>query len=62
MVMGVVLISFFKVLGLIFPIYIDLLWLDDMLCVQVALNLPRPPPPEMPESLKKKLAAQGVAH
>lgn len=25
--------------------------------VKVALNLPRPPPPEMPESLKKKLAA-----
>lgn len=27
--------------------------------VKVALNLPRPPPPEMPESLKAKLAAQG---
>jgi len=26
--------------------------------VKVALSLPRPPPPEMPESLKKKLAAQ----
>ena len=26
--------------------------------VKVWLNLPRPPPPEMPESLKKKLAAQ----
>lgn len=26
--------------------------------VKVALHLPRPPPPEMPESLKKKLAAQ----
>jgi len=26
--------------------------------VKVALGLPRPPPPEMPESLKKKLAAQ----
>ncbi|KAG8259509.1 phosphate carrier protein, mitochondrial-like [Homalodisca vitripennis] len=26
--------------------------------VKVALRLPRPPPPEMPESLKKKLAAQ----
>merc|ERR1712038_458409 len=26
--------------------------------VKVALALPRPPPPEMPESLKKKLAAQ----
>merc|ERR1712044_43718 len=25
--------------------------------VKVALRLPRPPPPEMPESLKKKLAA-----
>ncbi|CAJ0931464.1 unnamed protein product, partial [Mesorhabditis belari] len=28
--------------------------------VKVALNLPRPPPPEMPESLKKKLAAAGT--
>jgi len=28
--------------------------------VKVALALPRPPPPEMPESLKKKLAAQEV--
>ncbi|CAD6197140.1 unnamed protein product [Caenorhabditis auriculariae] len=27
--------------------------------VKVALNLPRPPPPQMPESLKLKLAAQG---
>ncbi|KAK9506019.1 hypothetical protein O3M35_008035 [Rhynocoris fuscipes] len=27
--------------------------------VKVALRMPRPPPPEMPESLKKKLAAQG---
>lgn len=27
--------------------------------VKVALNLPRPPPPEMPESLKKKLEAAG---
>ncbi|CAI4231981.1 unnamed protein product [Auanema sp. JU1783] len=27
--------------------------------VKVALNLPRPPPPEMPESLKVKLEAQG---
>jgi len=27
--------------------------------VKVTLRLPRPPPPEMPESLKKKLAAQG---
>ncbi|KAK9501153.1 hypothetical protein O3M35_002244 [Rhynocoris fuscipes] len=27
--------------------------------VKVALRIPRPPPPEMPESLKKKLAAQG---
>merc|ERR1711902_453561 len=26
--------------------------------VKVALRLPRPPPPQMPESLKKKLAAQ----
>lgn len=26
--------------------------------VKVILNLPRPPPPQMPESLKKKLAAQ----
>uniref|UniRef100_A0A069DTF7 Phosphate carrier protein, mitochondrial n=1 Tax=Panstrongylus megistus TaxID=65343 RepID=A0A069DTF7_9HEMI len=26
--------------------------------VKVALRMPRPPPPEMPESLKKKLAAQ----
>lgn len=26
--------------------------------VKVALRLPRPPPPEMPESLKKKLAAK----
>merc|ERR1712212_1316606 len=26
--------------------------------VKVALNLPRPPPPQMPESLKKKLEAQ----
>jgi len=26
--------------------------------VKVAFKLPRPPPPEMPESLKKKLAAQ----
>jgi len=26
--------------------------------VKVALNLPRPPPPQMPESLKKKLAAK----
>ena len=26
--------------------------------VKVALELPRPPPPEMPESLKAKLAAQ----
>lgn len=26
--------------------------------VKVALNLPRPPPPEMPESLKKKLGVQ----
>jgi solute carrier family 25 phosphate transporter 3 len=26
--------------------------------VKVMLNLPRPPPPEMPESLKKKLAEQ----
>merc|ERR1712055_1033056 len=26
--------------------------------VKVALALPRPPPPQMPESLKKKLAAQ----
>jgi len=26
--------------------------------VKVAFRLPRPPPPEMPESLKKKLAAQ----
>merc|ERR1712055_533414 len=26
--------------------------------VKVALNLPRPPPPAMPESLRKKLAAQ----
>lgn len=28
--------------------------------VKVAFGLPRPPPPEMPESLKKKLAAQGT--
>merc|ERR1712184_169725 len=27
--------------------------------VKVAFRLPRPPPPEMPESLKKKLEAQG---
>ncbi len=27
--------------------------------VKVYLRLPRPPPPEMPESLKKKLAAAG---
>lgn len=27
--------------------------------VKVTLRIPRPPPPEMPESLKKKLAAQG---
>lgn len=27
--------------------------------VKVALKLPRPPPPEMPESLRKKLQAQG---
>uniref|UniRef100_A0AC34Q6A2 Phosphate carrier protein, mitochondrial n=1 Tax=Panagrolaimus sp. JU765 TaxID=591449 RepID=A0AC34Q6A2_9BILA len=27
--------------------------------VKVAFNLPRPPPPEMPESLKQKLAAAG---
>lgn len=27
--------------------------------VKVWLRLPRPPPPEMPESLKKKLAAKG---
>ncbi|KAL7072384.1 hypothetical protein ACQ4LE_008586 [Meloidogyne hapla] len=27
--------------------------------VKVALDIPRPPPPEMPESLKKKLEAQG---
>lgn len=27
--------------------------------VKVACGLPRPPPPEMPESLKKKLAEQG---
>jgi len=26
--------------------------------VKVAFRLPRPPPPEMPESLKKKLAQQ----
>jgi len=26
---------------------------------KVAMRIPRPPPPEMPESLKKKLAAQG---
>ncbi|EDS38589.1 mitochondrial phosphate carrier protein [Culex quinquefasciatus] len=26
--------------------------------VKVALNIPRPPPPEMPESLKKKLGVQ----
>ena len=26
--------------------------------VKVALGIPRPPPPEMPESLKKKLAAK----
>merc|ERR1719229_335159 len=26
--------------------------------VKVALRLPRPPPPEMPESLKRKMAAQ----
>jgi solute carrier family 25 phosphate transporter 3 len=26
--------------------------------VKVWLRLPRPPPPEMPESLKKKLAAK----
>lgn len=26
--------------------------------VKVVLNIPRPPPPEMPESLKKKLEAQ----
>lgn len=26
--------------------------------VKVAFRLPRPPPPEMPESLKKKLAAK----
>ncbi|XP_050314555.1 phosphate carrier protein, mitochondrial-like isoform X1 [Anthonomus grandis grandis] len=26
---------------------------------KVAMRMPRPPPPEMPESLKKKLAAQG---
>lgn len=26
--------------------------------VKVAFRLPRPPPPEMPESLKNKLAAQ----
>lgn len=30
--------------------------------VKVAFKLPRPPPPEMPESLKKKLAAAGAAH
>ncbi|KAK9887514.1 hypothetical protein WA026_023065 [Henosepilachna vigintioctopunctata] len=28
---------------------------------EVAKHMPRPPPPEMPESLKKKLAAQGKA-
>ncbi|KAL1116376.1 hypothetical protein AAG570_004851 [Ranatra chinensis] len=28
--------------------------------VKVALRMPRPPPPEMPESLKKKLAASGA--
>jgi Mitochondrial carrier protein. len=27
--------------------------------VKVWLRLPRPPPPEMPESLKRKLEAQG---
>lgn len=27
--------------------------------VKVWLRLPRPPPPEMPESLKRKLAAKG---
>jgi len=27
--------------------------------VKVALKLPRPPPPEMPESLRLKLAAAG---
>lgn len=27
---------------------------------KVAMNLPRPPPPQMPESLKKKLAAPGT--
>jgi solute carrier family 25 phosphate transporter 3 len=27
--------------------------------VKVALNIPRPPPPQMPESLRKKLEAQG---
>uniref|UniRef100_A0A1I7T3I1 Histone H1 n=1 Tax=Caenorhabditis tropicalis TaxID=1561998 RepID=A0A1I7T3I1_9PELO len=26
----------------------------------VAMNLPRPPPPQMPESLKKKLAVPGT--
>jgi len=28
--------------------------------VKVAFRMPRPPPPEMPASLKLKLAAQGV--
>ena len=27
--------------------------------VKVVLNIPRPPPPTMPESLKRKLAEQG---
>lgn len=27
--------------------------------VKVSLRLPRPPPPEMPESLRKKLEAAG---
>lgn len=30
--------------------------------VKVALNIPRPPPPEMPASLKKKLEAAGKMH
>jgi len=30
--------------------------------VKVAFRLPRPPPPEMPESLKRKLEQKAAAH